>query len=415
MAHEVKLTMDGLLINWLKNIGDEVKPSDIIAEFEADKATVEIEAGSAGQLLELRAEPGDELGEGSVIALIGAADKSAGPDASQAPGEAAVKRENLSVKDGPEPSNGQNVAADGRIKASPLARRIAADMGIDLARVAGSGPGGRIVKADVENYKAQPQLPSLPAAPPAAAVSQATWGSIPDADVEVIPLSRMRRAIADGTVRSKSNTPHFYVTVDADVAPLLALRAEINSALAGRGIKISVNDMLIKALALTLRAFPNLNTHYYGDRFVRHERVNIGIAVALPENGLVNVVCHDADTVALSEMAESNKAMYERARAGRIKLDDIRGATFTISNMGPFNVKEFSAIISAPEAGILAVSSAQRLPVVLADGTLGVGTRMNMTLSVDHRVSNGAEGAQFLNHLRGLIENPLRLLDLSGL
>ena len=407
MAHEVKLTMDGLLINWLKQVGEAVSAGDIIAEFEADKATVEIEAGSAGQLLELRAEPGDELGEGTIIALIGGEGDTVAPKEEAAP--KATPQAEPAI-----PTNGQTMTDDGRIKASPLARRIAADKGIDLSRVTGSGPGGRIVKSDVENLSAQPQLPPLPTAPPTAATGQATWGKLPEADVEVIPLSRMRRAIADGTVRSKSNTPHFYVTVEADVEPLLALRAEINKTLAERGIKVSVNDMLIKALALTLRAFPNLNTHYYGDRFVRHERINIGIAVALPENGLVNVVCHNADSVALSEMAESNKAMYERARGGRIKPDDIRGATFTISNMGPFNIKDFSAIISAPEAGILAVSSSQRVPVVQADGSLGVGTRMNMTLSVDHRVSNGAEGAQFMNHLRELVENPLRLLDLSG-
>ena len=414
MAHEVKLTMDGLLINWLKDIGDAVSASDIIAEFESDKATVEIEAGSSGQLLELRAEPGDELGEGTVIAVIGASGESASPAPAEAPEEAAANDSKRAANGGNLAANGQNLAEDGRIKASPLARRIASDRGIDLSRVAGSGPGGRIVKADVEGYTEKPTLPPLPAAPPAATVGQATWSKVPDADVEVLPLSRMRRAIADGTVRSKSNTPHFYVTVDADVEPLLALRAEINRALAERGIKVSVNDMLIKALALTLRAFPNVNTHYYGDRFVRHECVNIGIAVALPENGLVNVVCHNADTVALSEMAANNKAMYVRARSGRIKPDDIRGATFTISNMGPFNIKDFSAIISAPEAGILAVSSALKVPIVQADGTLGVGTRMNMTLSLDHRVSNGAEGAQFMNHLRDLIENPLRLLDLSG-
>ncbi|MCY3864892.1 MAG: 2-oxo acid dehydrogenase subunit E2, partial [Chloroflexi bacterium] len=150
-------------------------------------------------------------------------------------------------------------------------------------------------------------------------------------------------------------------------------------------------------------------------RFVQHRRVNIGISVALPENGLVNVVCHDADAVSLSKMATDNKAMYERARSGKIKPDDIRGATFTISNLGPFNVKDFAAIISSPEAGILAVSSSRRVPIALADGRLGVGARMNMTLSVDHRVSNGAEGAAFMNHLRELVENPLRLLDLSGL
>lgn len=409
MAHEVKLTMDGLLINWLKQVGDDVSASDIIAEFEADKATVEIEAGNAGQLLELRAEPGDELGEGTVIAVIGAEGETTAPQETTTP-EAETP---ATAAEAEAPTNGQTMTADGRVKASPLARRIAADKGIDLSRVQGSGPGGRIVKSDVENLSAQPQLPPLPTAPPAA-TGQATWGKLPEDDVEVIPLSRMRRAIADGTVRSMSNTPHFYVTVEADVEPLLALRAEINSTLAARGIKVSVNDMLIKALALTLRAYPNLNTHYYGDRFVRHERVNIGVAVALPENGLVNVVCHDADTLALSEMAESNKAMYERARSGRIKPDDIRGATFTISNMGPFGVKDFTAIISAPEAGILAVSSSQRVPVVQADGSLGVGARMNMTLSVDHRVSNGAEGAQFMNHLRELVENPLRLLDLRG-
>ncbi|MCY4146651.1 MAG: dihydrolipoamide acetyltransferase family protein [Chloroflexi bacterium] len=409
MAHEIKLTMDGLLINWLKDIGDQVQADDIIAEFEADKATVEVAAGRAGELLELRAEPGDEIGEGAVIAVIGAAGEEAAP-AEQPAADPSAHPESAPA---PTAANGSAMTADGRLKASPLAKRIAADKGIDLSRVQGSGPGGRIVKADLKNWSAPPQLPELPAAP-AATSGQATWGKLPEADVEVIPLSRMRRAIADGTVKSKSNTPHFYVTIETDVEPLLALRKSMNAALAARGVKASVNDMLIKALALTLREFPNLNTHYYGDRFVRHLRVNIGVAVSLPENGLVNVVCHDADQRSLSDLAAANKAMYERARAGKIKPDDIRGATFTISNMGPYNIKDFSAIIAAPEAGILAVSSAQRVPVVLDDGALGVGTRMNMTLSVDHRVSNGAEGAAFLNHLRGLIEEPLRLLDLSG-
>ncbi len=410
MAYELKLATDGLLINWLRDIGDNVAASDIIAEVEADKATVEIEAGSAGTLLELRAEAGDEIGEGTVIALIGTAGEATATESDAAPAAGG----STTAESAPE-SNGKSMRADGRIKASPLARRMAADKGIDLSRVQGTGPGGRIVKFDIENFAEKPQLPPMPSRPAApAAGSQPTWGKLPEEHVEVLPLSRMRRAIADGTIRSKSNTPHFYVTVEADVEPLLDLRKEINSALAHDGIKISVNDMMIKALALCLRAFPNLNTHYYGDRLVLHQRVNIGIAVALPDNGLLNVVCHDADSVSLREMAVQNKAMYERARAGKIKPDDIRGATFTISNMGPFNVKDFSAIISSPEAGILAVSSARRVPIVLDNGGLGVGTRMNMTLSVDHRVSNGAEGAQFMNHLRGLVEHPLRMLDLSG-
>ena len=409
MAHEVKLTMDGLLINWLKDVGEQVSAGDIIAEFEADKATVEVEAGNAGELLELRAEPGDEIGEGAVIAVIG----EAGEESAPAETAAADKPAATESAPMPVPTNGAAMTADGRVKASPLAKRIAADRGIDLSRVVGTGPGGRIVKADLENWQAPPSLPDVPAtAPPAS--GQATWGKLPTEDVEIIPLSRMRRAIADGTIRSKSNTPHFYVTIDCDVEPLLALRKQINGALASRGVKVSVNDMLIKALALTLREFPNLNSHYYGDRFVRHLRVNVGVAVALPDNGLVNVVCHDADTRSLSDMAAANLAMYERARAGKIKPDDIRGATFTISNMGPYNIKDFSAIIAAPEAGILAVSSALKTPVVLADGTLGVGTRMHMTVSIDHRVSNGAEGAAFLNHLRGLIESPIGLLDLTA-
>ncbi len=410
MAYEVKLTTDGLLINWLRDIGETVAASDVIAEVEADKATVEIEAGSDGELLELRAEPGDEIGEGTVIALIGASgeDTTSVSDAPSAAGSPAK----TTAAEPAAATNGQTMTEGDRIKASPLARRMAADKGIDLSRVRGTGPGGRVVKSDIENFAEKPMLPPQPPAAPSAG-AQPTWGKLPEADVDVLPLSRMRRAIADGTIRSKSNTPHFYVTVEADVEPLLALRKELNSALAGAGLKISVNDMLIKALALTLRAFPNLNSHYYGDRLVQHRRVNIGIAVALPDNGLLNVVCHDADSVSLREMTINNKAMYERARSGKIKPNDIRGATFTISNMGPFNIKDFSAIISSPEAGILAVSSASRVPIVLDDGTLGVGTRMNMTLSVDHRVSNGAEGAQFMNHLRELVEHPLRLLNLQ--
>ena len=396
MAHEVKLTMDGLLINWLKQVGAAVAADDVIAEFEADKATVEVEAGASGTLLELRAEPGDEIDEGAVIAVIGGDDEKA-VDAPSSP--AAPDEPEGPATASPAPS----IAADGRIKASPLARRIAADKGIDLRQVQGSGPAGRIVKADIENWRPTPVIA------PAAAM-QPTWGDVPEEDIDILELTRMRRAIASGTIKSKGHTPHFYVTVEVDVEPLLALRRQINAALAADGIKVSVNDLIIKALALTLKQFPNLNTHYYGDRLVRHQRINIGISVALPDNGLVNVVCHDADKIALRAMAPANKAMYERARAGKIKPQDIRGATFTISNLGPFGVKDFSAIISAPEAGILAVSSARKVPIVREDGSLGIGMRMNMTLSADHRVSNGAEGAAFCNHLRELLENPMRLL-----
>jgi pyruvate dehydrogenase E2 component (dihydrolipoamide acetyltransferase) len=407
MSHEVIFSMDGMLINWLKDVGETVSATDVIAEFDADKATVEVEAGADGTLLALNIEAGDEVGEGDVIAVIGAAGEAPAPTSAPKQAAAPVQEAPQVAAPSTNGSNGASMTADGRIKVSPLARRIAEEKGIDLSQVSGTGPSGRIVKVDIENFT--PPV-AKPKSAPAPAVSQQTWGKVPEEDVEILEISRMRRAIADGTIKSKSNIPHFYVTVEVDVEDLLRIRKVVNSSLEKSGIKVSVNDMLIKALALALKEYPNLNTHYYGDKMVRHNRINIGISVALPNNGLVNVVAHDADKVSLSELASSNKEMYARAREGKIKPEDVHGATFTISNMGPYNVQDFSAIISAPEAGIVAVSSSRQVPIVLEDGSLGVGTRMNMTISVDHRVSDGAEGAQFMNTVRDLIENPMRLL-----
>ena len=413
MAHDVKLTMDGTLLNWLKNAGDAVKAGEIIAEFEADKATVEIEAPVDGVIVKLMAEVGDELTEGAVIAQIGAAEEASAPapaKAAEAPAQAAAPKA---------PAPNASVTEDGRIKASPLARNIARERGIDLSQVQGTGPDGRIVKADVENFvpAAAPTPMKAPAAAepepaPAPAISaRPTYGKLPSGDdVEIIDLSKMRRAIAENTVLSKQMIPHFYVTVEVDMDALMALRSELNAALEQDGVKISVNDFIVKAVALTLRKFPNLNTHYYGDKLVRHKRINIGIAVALPNNGLINVVSPDADRTALSAMAKHHKEMFDRAREGKIKPEDIRGATFTVSNLGAYDVDHFSAIINPPEAGILAVGSARKVPIVKPDGSLGVGTRMKVTISVDHRISDGAEGAQFMQHFRSLLENPMKLL-----
>ena len=415
MAHDVKLTMDGTLLNWLKNAGDAVKAGEVIAEFEADKATVEVEAPADGVIVKLMAEVGDELTEGAVIAQIGAPEEASAP----APAKAAEAPAQAAAPKAPAPS--ASVTEDGRIKASPLARNIARERGIDLSQVQGTGPDGRIVKADVENF-----VPAAVAAPtpveaptaaepepaPAPAISaRPTYGKLPSGDdVEIIDLSKMRRAIAENTVLSKQMIPHFYVTVEVDMDALMALRSELNAALEQDGVKISVNDFIVKAVALTLRKFPNLNTHYYGDKLVRHKRINIGIAVALPNNGLINVVSPDADRTALSAMAKHHKEMFDRAREGKIKPEDIRGATFTVSNLGAYDVDHFSAIINPPEAGILAVGSARKVPIVKPDGSLGVGTRMKVTISVDHRVSDGAEGAQFMQHFRSLLENPMKLL-----
>ena len=421
MAQDVKLTMDGMLLNWLKDVGDTVKSGEIIAEFEADKATVEVEAPGDGIIVELRVDVGDSRNEGDVIAIIGAAGESAPAKGESAPAKEETKQqaaEAEEAEDAPAASSNGSTTADGRIKASPLAKRVADDKGIDLSQVSGSGPGGRIVKTDVENYKPSAAPAKQSAAPAAASapaegvsVGKPTYGKIPEGDeFEVIEVSRMRRAIADSTIISKQMTPHFYVTVDIDVDPLLKLRKQLNDSLEKEGIKISVNDMIVKATALTLKSYPNLNSHYYGDKIVRHKRINVGISVALPNNGLMNVVSPDADKVSLATMAEYHKALFERAREGKIKPSDIRGATFTVSNLGPYNVDHFSAIINPPEAGIIAVGSARKVPAVLADGSLGVRNSMKVTISVDHRVSDGAEGAQWLQTFRELLENPMRLL-----
>ncbi|XWX03940.1 dihydrolipoamide acetyltransferase family protein [Aggregatilineales bacterium SYSU G02658] len=418
MAQDVKLTMDGTLLNWLKNAGDAVKSGEIIAEVEADKATVEVEAPADGVLVKLLAEVGDELTEGTVIAQIGAAGEASAPAAApEPPAEAA--EEPAPAEEKPTATASASVTEDGRIKASPLARNIAREKGIDLAQVQGTGPDGRIVKADVESFTpaAAPAPEEAPAvaekapAPAPALSGRQTYGKLPSGDdVEIIDASKMRRAIAENTVLSKQMVPHFYVTAEIDMDALMALRSQLNASLEQEGIKITVNDLIVKAVALTLRKFPNLNTHYYGDKLVRHKRVNVGIAVALPNNGLINVVSPDADRTALSAMAAHHKAMFDRAREGKIRPEDIRGATFTVSNLGAYDVEHFSAIINPPEAGILAVGSARKVPVVKPDGSLGVGTRMKATISVDHRVSDGAEGAQFMQHFRSLLENPMKLL-----
>jgi pyruvate dehydrogenase E2 component (dihydrolipoamide acetyltransferase) len=412
MAQDVKLTMDGTLLNWLKNVGDAVKANEIIAEFEADKATVEVASPVDGVVLKLNGAVGDELKEGVVIAIVGASGEASNGSAPSAP---------ASVASAPAPvvvtANGSSVTDDGRVKVSPVAKNIAKEKGIDLNQVQGSGPDGRIVKADVENFvpSAKPATPVAPtsSAPASAPVvgGRNTWGKLPEGDdVEIIDVTKMRRAIAESTILSKQMVPHFYVTVDIDVDALLALRSQLNANLEGEGVKISVNDLVVKATALTLKKFPNLNTHFYGDKLVRHKRINVGIAVALPNNGLMNVVSQDADRTALSAMAKHHKEMFDRAREGKVKPEDLKNATFTVSNLGPYDVESFGAIISTPEAGMLAVSSARKIPVVKPDGSIGVGNRMKVTISVDHRVSDGAEGAQFMQYFRSLIENPMKLL-----
>ncbi|MBL8131456.1 MAG: 2-oxo acid dehydrogenase subunit E2 [Anaerolineae bacterium] len=403
---------EGILLNWTKKVGDTVSAGDVIAEIETDKATVEVPVSAGGTILQLNGTPGQALRVGSVIGLIGAVGEQAAPARPSGNGAAkpaaapsapavSVPAAAAEVEDGSLP--------DG-VKASPVARKMAAERGIDLAQIHGTGPGGRIVKSDVENWTPAPVSPAAAPSAPAPVISAPGFGRLPEGpDVEIIETSKMRSRIAQRMIEAKQQTPHFYLTVEVDVEPLLKFRAQINAAL-DEAHKVSVNDLVVKAVALALRDFPNLNTHYYGDRLVRHKRIHIGIAVALPTGGLINVVAKDADRTALSVIAAQNKEMIARARDNKLKPDDIQGSTFTVSNLGPYDIDQFAAIINPPEAGIVAVGSAKKTPIVLADGTLGIGNRMKLSVSVDHRVSDGAEGAQFIKRIKELLETPAGLV-----
>jgi pyruvate dehydrogenase E2 component (dihydrolipoamide acetyltransferase) len=271
--------------------------------------------------------------------------------------------------------------------------------------VNGTGPGGRIRKADVEAYLAQPQPVAQPAKRPMVEVTPTAVAIGPDS--EEVETSKLRQAIARRMVESKTSVPHFYVTSEVEMEAALALRKQINGALPEES-KVTINDLIVKAAALALRDFPNINASFAGDKIVRHQRINVGTAVAV-EGGLLTVVQKDTDTSTLSKIAADNKAMISRARVGKIKPDDVDSSTFSVSNLGAFDVESFVAIINPPEAAILAVGSVKQVPVVV-DGALAVGTRMKATISADHRVTDGAEAAQFMQAFKAYLENPLRLL-----
>lgn len=429
---------EGVLLNWIKQVGEQINEGDVLAEIETDKATVEVPATASGTIIQLIGDPGQTLTVGSVIGYVGAegenvpADGGGSNGASAAQPKAEPREEGQPTPTGEQPAAGQaqgaaqtggeesEESADGSlpdgVKASPVARKVAADRGIDLRQVKGTGPGGRIVKSDVENFKpgtAAPAAAATTAAPASGAASgipAPSYGKLPTGeDVELIDVAKMRTRIASRMVESKQQVPHFYVTTEIDVEALLALRKQINAGL-DEERKVTVNDLIVKATALTLREFPNLNSHFYGDKIARYKRINIGIAVALPQGGLLNVVAKDADKTAIGTMATQNKEMIARAREGKLKPDDMSGSTFTVSNLGAYGVEHFLAIINPPEAGILAIGAAQKVPVVKEDGSIGVGNRMKVTISVDHRVSDGAEGAQFMQRFKQLVESPMQLL-----
>lgn len=399
---------EAVLSSWLKKVGDTIDKGDVVAEIESDKATLELEAQSGGTILEFMADEGDVIPVGGNLAIVGeeGEDISAMLETSPDGDGAVVQQVEIDHSNGDSEQKPVPVAMTtsgdslfpGGFKATPVARRIANTQGIDLSRVSGSGPGGRIRKVDVENHLAS-------------AISTAAPGTVGVVDSsgmlsKEIPISRLRQAIGRRMVQSKTTAPHFYVTTEIDMGSALALRKEFNALLPDEQ-KVTVNDLIVKATAVSLVDYPNLNASFAGEMVIQHKQINIGSAVAV-EGGLLTVVQSNTDTSTLAQIAADNKSMVARARQGKSRPDDFEGVTFTVSNLGAYEVDHFIAIINPPNAAILAVGAARHVPVVV-DGELAVGWRMKATISADHRVTDGAEAAQFLQKLKETLEQPLKL------
>lgn len=406
---------EGTLVRWVIAEGEGVEKGAVLAEIETDKATVEVESLFSGVVLRHLVAQGSIVPVNAPIAVIGEPGESVDLDdtAGVTPDVASAPVKEISAESTqPEASAIQAADQDGQLpdglRASPLARRVANELGIDLKQVTGSGPGGRITRKDVEQYQHVPveSKPKGVVAPVTPTLVQAT---VEKTEPKIIPLTRLRSAIARRMVEATQQVPHFYVTHAYDVKAVLDLRKELNAILP-EDEKLSVNDFIIKAVALTLLEFPNLNASIdlANERIIQHAQVNIGVAVAVP-NGLLTVVCRDAIHKTLRQIGSEVRGLVARAREGKVRPDDIEGSTFTVSNLGMFDVDQFTAIINPPEAAILAVGSAREVPVVV-DGEIRPGLQMKATLSVDHRVSDGAEGARFLQNLDEYFQTPLRLL-----
>ncbi len=415
---------EGNLATWLKKEGDPIAPGDVIAEIETDKATMEVEAVDEGRLGKIVVPAGTEgvavnqvigllLEEGEDEAALEGADAggngAAAPKAESRP-EAAPKAEaKPAPAAGPAAGNGQ----DGRIFASPLARRMAEQAGLDLAALSGSGPRGRIVKADIEAAlekgvgRAAPKAAEKPAEKPAAAPAPVPAAGAPDAPHKEISLSNMRKVIARRLTESKQQIPHFYLTVDVELDALLKLRKELNER-KGATYKLSVNDLVIKATAIAIRQKPAVNAIWGGDKIYELTDIDVSVAVAI-EGGLITPIIRKADQKGLATISAEMKDLAARAKEGKLKPEEFQGGGFSISNLGMFGIKDFAAVINPPQACILAVGAGEQRPVV-KNGALAIATVMSCTLSVDHRVVDGALGAEWLQAFKGLVEDPISLM-----
>ena len=391
---------EGTVVRWYKQEGETVDRGEVIADIETDKATVEFEAYTGGVLGRIVAEAGVAVPVGELIAIITEPGESvpdvAVPAPSPAPAAAAPAPVAPAASEAAPPP-----PSDGGVRASPIARRLARERGIDLSLVAGTGPNGRITERDVENFQA-PAAVAEPVSAPAAAAEPVAAPA--DSRIE---LSRMRQTIARVTSDSKTTAPHFYVTAEIDMGSAMSLRRDVNDASDPEN-RVSVNDLMVKACALALAKHPKFNSFYRGDHLEVRGAMNIGIAIAL-ESGLILPGVSNCESKSLLQIAAATKDLIARANSGTLRNEEYSSTTFSISNMGMFDVESFTAIIYPPHAAILAVGSVKQQPVV-RDGELRVGTMMKATLSTDHRVADGAEAAQFLMEIKRVLENPVSLL-----
>ncbi|HAP34805.1 MAG TPA: pyruvate dehydrogenase complex dihydrolipoamide acetyltransferase [Bacteroidetes bacterium] len=395
-------TMDeGVILKWRKKEGESIKQGDILADIQSDKADMEQEAYDSGVILKLFAKEGEGVKVGAPLVIIGkagedisamltdtAASAASAPQQEAAPVVASPVVAPVSVSV-PALTVPVVTSGDSRIKASPLAKKIAQEKNIDLRTISGSGPFGRIVKADVELKTG----------------SSLTRKVLPPMQTKEIPLSMMRKTIAKRLLESKTTVPHFYLTIEMNMKRAIDFRATLNEI---TGTKISYNDIVMKAVALALRENPKANSSFMGDRIIQHGRIDVSVAVAVDE-GLITPVIRNTDQKTLTEISSETKELAKRAREGKLKPEEFTNGTFTVSNLGMYDIENFAAIINPPEGAILAVGSIVEKPVV-ENGQIVVGHTMKVTMSCDHRVVDGAIGAQFLQSFKRIMENPLSLV-----
>ena len=425
---------EGTLAKWLVKPGDTISAGDIMAEIETDKATMEFEAVDEGTLASIEVEEGSEgVKVGTVIAMLAeegedveeaakaapsgdakAEEKqdAAEPEAKSEPAKAKPRESaepaRTTENDGTKAPAAPKDDSGARIKASPLARRIAEQKGLDLSTLTGSGPNGRIVKADVEGAKPGEAPAKDTAAPAPAPAKAATQGGDLDAPYEAQKLNNVRKVIARRLTEAKQTIPHIYLTVDVRLDALLKLRGELNKSLEADGVKLSVNDLLIKALARALQRVPACNVSFQGDELYQYTREDISVAVAAP-SGLITPIIRDAGKKGLAQISTEMKELAGKAKDGKLQPHEYQGGTASLSNLGMFGTKQFDAVINPPQAMILAVGAGEQRPHVI-DGALGVATVMSATGSFDHRAIDGADGAQLMEAFRQLCENPMGLV-----